>query len=151
MFWWYLVVKVELCISRFTRLSVLNNKCLLVEAKQFRIYITALDRLTIGEVAGGRGYMSLGYGANHGCMTLITLSVWQSSGTSILSAQLHAIIPNLNKTLSADTWPTEIQQILCSLFCHYKVRTYFYLMIFESHLLWEKCPLSQACLFVCFV
>lgn len=34
--------------------------------------------------------MCLSYGADRGCMTLITLSVWQSSGTSILSAQLHA-------------------------------------------------------------
>lgn len=64
--------------------------------------------------------MSLRFGTNHGCMTLITLSVWQSSGTSILSAQLHATIPNLNKNLSSDTGPAEVQQIFSSLFCHYK-------------------------------
>lgn len=52
--------------------------------------------------------MHLSYGTDHGCMTLITLSVWQNSGTSILSAQLHATIPNFNKNLSDDSGPTDI-------------------------------------------
>lgn len=56
--------------------------------------------------------MCFSSGTNHGCMTLITLPVWQSCGTSILSAQLQATIPDLNKNLSADTGPEEVQQTL---------------------------------------
>lgn len=54
-----------------------------LETKQFKTDVNVLNRIALEE---GHGCECLSYGTDHGCMTLITLSVWRSCGTSILSA-----------------------------------------------------------------
>ncbi len=54
-----------------------------LEQKNLESLSVLLNRITEEK---GRGSLFFSYGSDRGCMTLITLSVWQSSGTSILSA-----------------------------------------------------------------